>query len=140
MQTSSSVRRFRAVVASVVLLVGVDAIHSKAQSNALAGRWVSPEPDKGVVITLSIGSANTLIIPGTGPSGRTEALTLTIRNLRTSQQGATFTVDLPDNEGAVDFEFRITSAGAGTLGVVMIDGEPPDDDFPVWTLRRTPDR
>jgi hypothetical protein len=110
-----------------------------AQANPFAGRWVASEPDHGTVITLTIGSPSTLVFPGSRQDGRAEAFTLTLRNLQTSQQTVTFTVDLPENEGALDLELRLAGTDdVGILRVIRIDGEPADDDLPSWSLRRMP--
>jgi hypothetical protein len=109
-----------------------------AQTDALAGRWVASEPDHGVVITLAIGPSSTLIFPGFRQNGRVETLTLAVRNLQTTQQAATFAVDLPENEGALELELRLAgSDGLGVLRIIRVDGEQADDDMPTWTLRKT---
>jgi hypothetical protein len=102
------------------------------------GGWVASEPDHGVVITLTIGAESDLIFPGLRQDGRSEALILAVRNLMTSGQAVTFTVDLPESEGPLDLEFRVAGAdGTGTLRIVRVDGEPAGDDVPRWALRKT---
>ncbi len=106
-----------------------------AQTGPLEGRWTASKPDQGVVVTLTIGASGTLVFPGVRQDGRTETLTLAIRSLVLTPQTATFSVDLPETEGALDLELRVDNE-SGTLRVVRIDGEPADDDVPTWTLRK----
>ena len=129
-----TIHRSPGAVMSAVLVCTVAA----AQDASLSGRWAAREADRGVVVTLTFGSSNTLVIPGTGPSGRTTALTLAVKNLQRTQRTATFTVELPDNEGAIDFDFSLSpNDDSGSLRVRRINGEPPDDDLPSWTLTRS---
>ena len=131
----------RLTVSGVMLLATVGIMEPAAQSDPFLGRWAASKPDQGVVVMLSIGPSSTLVLPGTGPSGRTEAMTLEVRNLQRQSPSATFSVDLPDNEGVVDLEFRIVpTEGVGVLRVLRVDGEPADDETPSWTLRRQRER
>ncbi len=112
-------------------------ISLKSQSNPFVGRWTASEPDNGVLITLTIGETSSLVFPGHRQDGRTEALNLAVRNLMTSEQVATFTVDLPNNEGPMDLEFRKgTASDMGTLRVTRVDGQAADNDIPSWILGR----
>ena len=128
---------FRLSLSWLMLLATVGIMKPAAQSDPFLGRWAASEPDRGVVVMLSIDASSTLVLPGTGPSGRTEAMTLRVRNLQRQQASATFSVDLPENEGTVDFEFSIVpTEGVGVLRVLGVDGEPADPDTPTWPLRR----
>jgi hypothetical protein len=110
-----------------------------AQTSPFVGRWVASQPEHAVVIALTIGSSNTLIFPGLRQDGRSQALTLAIRNLQMTAEAATFTVDLPENEGALEFEFRLAGGdGLGRLRIVRVDGEDAADDIPSWALRKVP--
>lgn len=58
-------------------------------------------------------------------------MTLRVRDLQRQQASATFSVDLPENERTVDFEFSIVpTEGVGVLRVLRVDGEPADADTP----------
>ena len=135
MSVATSLRWGPTLLACVVIF-GIT-INLKAQNNPFVGRWTATEPDNGVVITLTIGETSRLVFPGHRQDGRTEALNLAVRNLMTSEQVATFTVDLPNNEGPMDLEFcKGTSSDMGTLRVTRVDGQAPDNDVPGWTLGR----
>lgn len=132
---------FRLSLSWLMLLATVGITKPAAQSDPFLGRWAASERDRGVVVMLSIDASSTLVLPGTGPSGRTEAMTLRVRNLQRQQASATFSVDLPENEGTVDFEFSIVpTEGVGVLRVLRVDGEPADADTPTWPLRRVRER
>jgi hypothetical protein len=127
-------RRALVVLGLTVLLSGVSAA---AQTNRFAGRWHAAQADQGVVVTVVIGTSSSLTIPGVHANGTTEPLTLPIHNLMVAGDRATFSVDLPQNEGRLDLEFRIaTATNAAALRVVRVDGESADDDVPTWVLRR----
>jgi hypothetical protein len=118
-------------------LVGCVAANALAQEPPLSGRWAASQADRGVTVALDLGSPGKLVVPGTGPSGRTEALSLNLREVKRAEGVATFIVDLPDGEGVIDFEFTASPNGeSGLLRVRRIEGEPPDDDLPTWRLTR----
>ena len=122
---------------AVAVVFSIAAIRSEAQTDAWAGTWTAPEPDRGVIVKLTIGPSSTLVIPGTGPDEKVAALTLAVRDFRGTTDRATFTVDLPNDEGVIAWEIRAQSApGSAILRAVTIDDEPVDDDTPSWTLRR----
>ena len=130
---------FRVALVVAVFLAS-STLAATAQGPPLTGRWVALERDQGIVVTLTIGTTSTLVIPGTGPNGRTEALTLQVRSLQQGTRSMTFTVDLPEDNGAVDLEFRLESADdLGVLSILKVEGEPVDDDFPRWKLRKQRD-
>ena len=107
----------------IVVAIGIDAA---AQRDPFAGRWQAAESDRGVVVSLTFGGSNTLVMPGTGPSGRTEALTLALRNVRKTGDTATFSVDFPGDNGNAEFEFRLGAPrDAGTLKAIRVDGSRP---------------
>jgi hypothetical protein len=117
-----------------LILFGAGIGLTRAQTNPFLGQWRASEPDHDVVITLTIGEdISSLIFPGLRQNGSSQALNLAVRNLMTNEQAATFTVDLPENEGALDFEFRTAAGGMGTLRILRIDGETAID-IPPWTL------
>jgi hypothetical protein len=122
-----------------VLLAAVLAIASVttlAQGPSLTGRWVASRADRGVVVALDLGTVGKLTIPGTGPSGRVEALSLAIRDVKRAGPVATFSVDLPDGEGAILFDFTVEPNGEfGRIVARRIEGEP-GDDLPSWRLAR----
>ena len=126
----------RTVIALYLAISWVAAAHT--QADRFTGRWVASEPDRGVLVSLTLGASNSLTVPGGRQDGSTQALTLGVVELMTRGDVASFEVELPQNEGIVEFEFRITAAGdSGTLRVVRVDGEAPDDDIPNWILRKS---
>ena len=130
-------RRFlaRQVVLAPVLIGISLSVHVAAQANRFQGQWRADRADQGVIVTLMIDSESSIVIPGR-TRGRVERLTMALRNMRHNAEAATFSTDLPDNEGAIDWEFRVTAADSGVLSVVSVAGEPAGDDMPSWTLRR----
>jgi hypothetical protein len=125
----------RQVALALFLIASSMSVHVAAQANRVQGQWRTDRPDQGVIVTLTIGSESSIVIPG-HTRGRVEALTMALRNMRLNAEVATFSTDLPDNEGAIDWEFRVTAADSGVLRVVRVAGEPAGDDMPRWTLRR----
>jgi hypothetical protein len=119
-------------------LIIVGAALTRAQANAFVGQWRAAAPDHDVVITLTIGeNASNLVFPGFRQNGSSQTLNLSVRDLMTNEQVATFSVDLPENEGVLDFDFRTAAEGTGTLRILRIDGETAVN-IPPWTLRKTP--
>ena len=109
---------------------------SAAQVEPFVGTCRAAQPDRGVVVTLTISKASTLVIPGGRRDGSIQPLNLTVRNLLAKGRVATFTVDLPQNEGTLDFEFQ-TADGMGTLRALRLEGQPlVGDDSPTWRLDR----
>ena len=134
MSAPTSIHRIASTVACVLLLGMATA---RAQSDRFVGRWVTSEEDRGILVSLMIGSSSTLTIPGGRLDGTVTALTLVVRNLMTRGDVATFTVDLPDNEGTLDLEFRVSAAeDSGAVRVIRVDGEAADDDVPTWVVRK----
>ena len=122
---------------TLIVLALVSTGAAQRDRDPFAGSWVAAERDRGVLITLTIGRESTLVLPGTGPDGRTEALTLELRDLKAVESTATFAVDFPGDEGTAEFEFRIEGEGdRGTLRTLRVDGEAVEPDFPTWTLRK----
>ena len=108
-----------------------------AQPERLQGRWLATAPDQGVVVSLTFGVSSSLTMPGARQDGSVIALTMPLQDLKTERDLSTFSVELPDNEGTLDLEFRITPSGdGGSLRVVRLDGEAVDDDVPIWVLRK----
>ena len=139
MTASMSRRWVYRILCPAALAAGVISVSLAAQTDPFVGRWVALQREHGVFITLTIGASSTLIFPGLRQDGRSEALTLAVKNLRVTPQTATFTVDLPENEGALEFEFRLVGAdGSGRLSVLRVDGQNADDDVPSWVLRKMP--
>jgi hypothetical protein len=133
MSASSSFRR----VFVCVLILAQGASFAAAQANPFTGQWRASASDNGVVITLTIGEASSLLFPGLRQDGRSESLNLAVRNLMTSGQVATFTVDLPEGEGAVDFEFQTATTGTmGILRILRVAGEA-SNNFPTWSLDKS---
>ena len=125
----------RQVALALFLLASSTSVHLAAQANRVQGQWRAVRADQGVIVTLTIDSAGSIVIPGR-TRGRVEALRMALRNMRLNADVATFSTDLPDDEGAIDWEFRVTAADSGVLRVLSVAGEPAGDDMPRWTLRR----
>ena len=131
-----SIHRFASTLACVSLL-GVAVVTTRAQTDRFVGRWIAAEKDHGILVSLMIGPSSTLTMPGVRRDGTSAALTLDVRNLITRADLATFTVDLPENEGTLDLEFRVAAADdVGRLRVVRVGGETADDDVPTWVVRK----
>ena len=138
MSASTSIYRIASTLACVFLL-GVAMVRANGQTDRFVGRWTAAEPDQGILVSLMIGPSSTLTIPGVRQNGTRTALTLAVRNLITRGDVATFTVDLPENEGTLDLEFRLAAADdSGALRVTRVDGEAADDDVPTWVVRKVP--
>jgi hypothetical protein len=130
--------RFVFAVAVVIRIAG---IRSVTQTDQWVGTWTAPEQDRGVTVRLTIGQSSTLVIPGIGPGGKVAALTLLVRDFRRAAERATFMVDLPDNEGVIEWELRAQNTrDVVILRALTVDGEPADDDTPSWTLRHQRER
>ena len=133
MSASTSLRWACSLLVCLIIF-GAGIGSARAQANPFVGQWRASEPDHGVVVTLTIGEdASNLVFPGLRENGSSQALNLSVRNLMTTEQVATFTVDLPENEGALDFEFRTAAGGMGALRILRIEGETAID-IPPWTL------
>jgi hypothetical protein len=134
-QLSVTVRGAR-FVWGLAILVSTTGIQSAAQTDPWVGTWTAREQDRGVTVTLTVGQSSTLVIPGVGPGGKVAALTLVVRNFRRAAERASFTVDLPDNGGVIEWELRSHEIpDVATLRALTIDGEPVDDDTASWILR-----
>ena len=94
------------------------------------------QTDHGIVVSLTIGSSSTLTMPGIRQDGTNTALTLAVRNLMTRGDSATFTVDLPENEGTLELELRVAATDSAALRVIRVNGERTDDDVPTWMVRK----
>ena len=136
MSAPTSSHRIALTLAGVVLLA-MAMVAARAQNDRFVGSWIAAERDHGILVSLTIGPASTLTMPGVRQDGTSTAMTLAVRNLMTRGDLATFSVDLPDNEGTLDLEFRVAAAGdSGALQVIRVDGEAADDDVPTWVVRK----
>jgi hypothetical protein len=125
--------RFVPGLAVVISIAGTQPI---AQIDPWVGTWTAREQDRGVTVRLIVGQSSTLVIPGIGPGSKVAALSLVVRDFRRAAERATFTVDLPDNEGVIEWELRLLEVqDVAILRAMTVDGEPTDDDTPSWTLR-----
>ena len=130
--------RFVFAVAGGISIAGIRTV---TQTDQWVGTWTASEQDRGVTVRLTISQSSTLVIPGTGPGGKVAALTLLVRDFRRTAERATFVVDLPDNEGVIEWEFRAPNTrDVVILRALTVDGEPVDDDTPSWTLRHQRER
>jgi hypothetical protein len=136
MSAPTSFQRIAPTIACVFVLVMAMST-ARAQTDRFMGRWIAVERDHGITVSLMIGPSSTLTMPGLRQDGTSLALTLAVRNLMTRVDLATFTVDLPENEGTLELEFRVAAADdSGALRVVRVDGEAADDAVPTWVLRK----
>ena len=130
---------FGRIASSVVCLAlfAVASVTAGAQTDRFAGQWIAAEEDHGVLVSLTIGPSGTLTMPGLRLDGTSAALTLAIRNLTMRDDVALFSVDLPENEGTLELEFRAASGDdSGSLRVIRVNGAAADDDVPVWIVRK----
>lgn len=124
-------------VLALITALGMAQGDLAGQADSWSGSWAARGQDRGVTVSLTLGTSERLVIPGIGPGGRVAALSLAIRDLRRDGDRVTFVVDLPDNEGTLEFEVhRGPGAEDLLLRVLRVDGEPADDDMPTWTLAR----